>query len=52
MLLISIGKLNDLATLTVMLLLIVFALVNISVLVLRRARPRPGRVAWQTGWWL
>jgi amino acid transporter len=36
MLLISIGKLDDLATVTVMLLLIVFALVNVSVLVLRR----------------
>jgi L-asparagine transporter-like permease len=35
-LLISIGKLDDLATVTVMLLLIVFALVNVSVLVLRR----------------
>jgi amino acid transporter len=36
MLLISIGELDDLATVTVMLLLIVFALVNVSVLVLRR----------------
>jgi amino acid transporter len=36
MFLISIGKLNDLATVTVLLLLIVFALVNVSVLVLRR----------------
>jgi len=36
MLLVSIGKLDDLATVTVMLLLIVFALVNVSVLVLRR----------------
>jgi basic amino acid/polyamine antiporter, APA family len=36
MLLVSIGNLDDLATVTVMLLLIVFALVNVCVLVLRR----------------
>jgi basic amino acid/polyamine antiporter, APA family len=36
MLLISLGRLAELATVTVMLLLIVFALVNVSVLVLRR----------------
>jgi basic amino acid/polyamine antiporter, APA family len=36
MLLVSIGQLDDLATVTVMLLLIVFALVNVSLLVLRR----------------
>jgi basic amino acid/polyamine antiporter, APA family len=38
MLLVLIGNLNDLATVTVMLLLIVFTLVNVSVLVLRRDR--------------
>jgi amino acid transporter len=37
-LLISIGKLEDLAVVTVMLLLAVFAMVNIAVLVLRRER--------------
>ena len=36
MLLVSIGELDDLATVTVMLLLLVFALVNVSVLVARR----------------
>ncbi|MDQ4081839.1 MAG: APC family permease [Actinomycetota bacterium] len=38
MILISIGKLEDLAVVTVMLLLIVFAIVNVAVLVLRRDR--------------
>ena len=38
MVLISIGKLEELAVVTVMLLLIVFALVNLAVLVLRRER--------------
>jgi amino acid transporter len=37
-LLISIGKLEDLAVVTVLLLLVVFAMVNVAVLVLRRER--------------
>ncbi len=38
MILISMGKLEELAVVTVMLLLIVFALVNVAVLVLRKER--------------